>query len=174
MVSEICVGVLVLIAALTDLRSRRIPNWLTVSGVLGGLLLQTAIAGFSGFKASATGMMLGFAAYFALYALRAMGAGDVKLMAAVGAILGPWNWISVFMATGLAGGVLALILIVRKRRMRETLWNTWYIVNELMHFRPPHKRRNDLDVRDERALNMPHAVAIAAGTMMCLLFARIG
>jgi hypothetical protein len=72
----------------------------------------------------------------------------------------------------MAGGVLALVLIVQKGRMRETLWNVWFIMTELLHLRLPHKRRRDLDVRDSRALNMPHAVAIASGTVIFLLASR--
>lgn len=170
---QICVAVIVLAAAATDIRSRKIPNWLTLSGVIAGLALNGVVGGVAGLKSSFAGMLLGFGSYLVLYCLRAMGAGDVKLMAAVGAILGPANWISVFVATAIAGGVLAVILIVSKRRVRETLWNVAFIVQELAHFRPPQKKRSELDIRDPRALNMPHGVAIAAGTMACLILARI-
>jgi prepilin peptidase CpaA len=173
LLTQICVTALVTIAALTDLRSRRIPNWLTLSGVVAGLLLQTALGGFSGLKMSAGGLVLGFGSYLALYCVRAMGAGDVKLMAAVGAIVGPWNWVFVFVATALAGGVLSVILMAQKGRTKETLWNVWFIVTELMHLRLPYQKRKDLDVKDSRALTMPHGVAIAAGTLLCLLSARI-
>ncbi len=170
---RILVAVLVLAAAATDIRSRRIPNWLTLAGVCAGLSLNWALYGLPGLKASATGLLLGFGSYFALYCLRAMGAGDVKLMAAVGAIVGPANWFSVFIATALAGGVLAVVLMIWKGRVRETLWNTFFIVQELAHFRAPFKKRSDLDVKDPRALNMPHGVAIAAGTLACLVLAVI-
>ena len=171
--SDSCAAALVCVACVTDLRVRRIPNWLTLSGVCAGLLLHTATAGYAGAVFSIEGLLLGFGAYFALYCLRAMGAGDVKLMAAVGALVGPGIWIWVFIATSLAAGVLAVGLMVVKRRVRETLWNTFFIVNELAQFRAPWKRRADLDVKDSRALNMPHGVAIAAGTAAVLLLARI-
>ena len=73
--SDICVAVLVLIAGATDIRSRRIPNWLTLSGACVGFALHAATAGFTGVKFSAAGMALGFGAYLVLYLLRAMGAG---------------------------------------------------------------------------------------------------
>jgi len=166
--SQFSVAALVLTAAAIDFRSRRIPNWLTIAGVCVGLLLH----GWSGLGSSLAGMMLGFAAYSVLYCLRAMGAGDVKLMAAVGAIIGPEQWVAVFVATAIAGGVIACMMMVWKG-VRQTLWNTAFIVNELMHFRPPCRRRSDLDVKDSRALSMPHGVAVAAGTAVCLLAARI-
>ncbi len=71
--------VLVLIAATTDIRWRRIPNWLTQGGMAGGLLLGLLSSGLAGLERAAAGMVLGFAAYFILYCLHAMGAGDVKL-----------------------------------------------------------------------------------------------
>jgi prepilin peptidase CpaA len=172
-VIELLVTVLVLVAAATDVRTRRIPNWLTLSGVCGGLLANWLVGGLSGLKTSAEGLLLGFGVYFALYCLRAMGAGDVKLMAAVGAIVGPQEWFSVFIATAIAGGVLALALIIGRGRVRETLRNTFFIAGELVHFRAPFNRRKDLDVKDPRALTMPHGVAIAAGTIACLLLALI-
>ncbi len=170
---RILVAVIVLAAAVTDIRTRKIPNWLTLSGVCAGLGLNFALYGLAGLKASATGLALGFGSYFALYCLRAMGAGDVKLMAAVGAIVGPTNFIAVFLATALAGGVLAVGLMIWKGRVKETLWNTLFIVGELAHFRAPFTKRKDLDVKDPRALNMPHGVAIAAGTVICLCLAII-
>lgn len=170
---QMVVAVLVLAAALTDLRSRKIPNWLTLSGICAGLAVNWAVSGLPGIRTSLSGMALGFGAYFVLYCLRAMGAGDVKLMAAVGAIVGPGNWIAVFVASAVAGGVLAVVLMIWKGRIRETLRNTFFIVEELIHFRAPYQRRKHLDVKDPRALNMPHGVAIAAGTMACLLLAVI-
>ena len=104
---QILVAVIVIAAAATDLRSRRIPNWLTLSGVCAGLLLNWYMEGLVGIRTSLEGLALGFGVYFVLYCLRAMGAGDVKLMAAVGAIVGPQNWVWVFIATAIAGGVLA-------------------------------------------------------------------
>ena len=165
---RILVAVIVLAAAATDIRSRRIPNWLTLSGVCAGLALNCGLYGWAGLKASAGGLALGFGSYFLLYVLRAMGAGDVKLMAAVGATVGPSNFIAVFIATALAGGVLAIVLMIWKGRVKQTLWNTLFIVGELARFRAPFTKRKDLDVKDPNALNMPHGVAIAAGTMICL------
>src|SRR3954468_19461743 len=102
---QLSVAALVLTAAAIDFRSRRIPNWLTIAGVCAGLLLHGVTAGWSGIGTSLGGMLLGFGVYLILYCLRAMGAGDVKLMAAVGAIIGPQQWVAVFVATAIAGGV---------------------------------------------------------------------
>jgi prepilin peptidase CpaA len=170
---QIAAAALVLIAAVTDIRGRRIPNWLTLAGIIAGFLLGIVTGGLPGVGRAAGGMFLGFGAYFVLYCLHAMGAGDVKLMAAVGAIVGPSNWIVVLVATALAGGVLAVVLMIAKARVRETLWNTAYILNELVHLRPPYRRRSHLDVKHPGALNMPHAIAIAAGTLFCLFWTHL-
>jgi prepilin peptidase CpaA len=170
---QILAAALVLVAAFIDMRSRRIPNWLTLLGVLVGLGLNAFTYGLAGVRNSLGGMLLGFSAYLILYLLRAMGAGDVKLMAALGAIVGPENWVAVFIASAVAAGVLALALMVWKGRVRETVFNTLLIVQELAHFRAPFKRNTHLDVKDPRSLNMPHGVAIAAGTVACLALSVI-
>lgn len=172
-ISSIVVAALVLTAAITDFRRRRIPNWLTLTGVLMGLLLRTASGGWAGLGMAAEGMILGLGVYFIFYVLHAIGAGDVKLMAAIGAVLGPANWMAVFTATAIAAGAGAIVLMVAKGRARQTLWNVGYILGELMRFRPPYLRRSSLDVRHPGALTMPHGIAIAAGTVFCLLAARV-
>src|SRR5689334_20619064 len=90
---ELVLLTLVIAAAVYDVRYRRIPNWLTASGVLVGLSLNTWLrqaAGplpwWPGLKFGLTGMLIAFGVYFVLYVAHAMGAGDVKLMAAVGAM----------------------------------------------------------------------------------------
>src|ERR1051326_9399639 len=110
----ILVGFLVVIAAVIDIRSRRIPNWLTLSGIILGFALNTLLAypwPLEGLKNAGLGMLFAFAVYFVLYLIHAMGAGDVKLIAAVGAILAsPAGWFRLFLVTALIGGVFALVL----------------------------------------------------------------
>ena len=160
--------ILVLCAAVTDARSRRIPNWLTGCGILLGFGLHAALEGWSGVRFAAAGMGTGFALYLALYAVRALGAGDVKLMAAVGAFAGAANWLQIFMATAIAGGVAALILALAKGRLRTTVWNASFIASELLHFRAPYAANHSLDVRSPASLSLPHGIAIALGvTFTC-------
>ncbi len=172
-ITDICAAAVVAIACASDVRSRRIPNWLTLSGAAAGILLHAATGGFAGVGVSLEGMLLGFGAYLVLYCLRAMGAGDVKLMAAVGAIVGPAGWILVFFGTAISSGLLALGLVIFKGRLQETLWNVFFIVSEMAHLRAPYQRRGDLSVKDSRSLKMPHGVAVAAGTAAVLLLAHI-
>lgn len=127
------VGVSVLAAGLAaatviDLRSRRIPNELTAAMALTGLALAAAGVGGITVAAALVGMILGLLLMLPGYALGATGAGDVKLMAAVGAIVGPPLVLSAFVCTSLVGGVLAIVVALRRRRFAATLAQTGRLV----------------------------------------------
>ena len=102
--------VLVSLAAWSDFRTRRIPNSITVTGAAAGLLLQAFYHGVSGALQSLAGAGLGLAIFLVFYVAGGMGAGDVKLFAAVGAFAGPQAVVVVFVCTALLGGVAALAL----------------------------------------------------------------
>lgn len=154
-----------LAAAGFDIRYRRIPNWLALTGVILGFLLRAWIDGVPGLAAAGWGFGLALLVYLPLYLVRGMGAGDVKLMAAAGALAGAgyWFWIFVFAAVG--GALAGLLLAAAKGRLASTLWNTGFIVRELTSFRMPYLTREQLDMRHQRALRLPHGVAIAAGVL---------
>jgi prepilin peptidase CpaA len=161
---------LVLLAAVYDVRYRRIPNWLTVAGVLVGLALNGFLdQGRPGmFLASLLGLAISFAVYFVLYALRAMGAGDVKLMAAVAAVVGWPNWFGIFIVTAIIGGIMAMILVAARGRVKRTFWNVAFILSEMKGGRPAYMRREELDVKNPKALGLPHGAVIAVGTIFFL------
>ena len=164
---------LVLAAAVYDVRYRRIPNWLTVAGVLLGLGLNGFLdQGRPGlFVSSLLGLAMAFGVYFVLYALRAMGAGDVKLMAAVGAVVGWPDWFGIFIVTAIIGGIMALILVAARGRIKKTFWNVAFILTELKGGRPAYMRREELDVKNPKALGLPHGAVIAVGTIFFLAMA---
>jgi prepilin peptidase CpaA len=163
----------VLAAAFYDVRFRRIPNWLTGSGTLAGLALNAFLhQGWPGLRLSLLGLTLGFGVYLFLYALHAMGAGDAKLMAAVGSIVGWRDWFGIFVIASVIGGAMALILAVSRRRLKQTLWNVGFALQEMKSFRPAYLGKEELDVRSPRALRQPHGAAIAAGTIFFLVLAR--
>jgi len=156
---------LVLAAAAYDLAYRRIPNWLTAIGILLGLAANTFLyRGWPGLWFSLAGLLAASVVYFALYSVRAMGAGDVKLMAAVGSFAGWQNWIGIFLITAILGGIAAMILITLRGRVRKTLWNVGFILSEMKSGRAAYARNEELDVRNSKALGLPHGVVIAAGT----------
>jgi prepilin peptidase CpaA len=148
-----------------DLRSARIPNRLTYTGLLLALALRFGVSGWSGLKSGTAGMLVAGVFFFLLFVIGAMGGGDVKLMASVGAWVGSEHVLSVLLAAALAGGFLALLYMLFRRGVRSTVSN----VLELVRFRltsgfNPHPL---LNVTEAGALRVPFGVAIAMGTLFC-------
>jgi prepilin peptidase CpaA len=162
---RIFLEVLVIIAAIWDIRTRRIPNWLTLSGVILGVALNTFLFEINGLWFSLKGLGVAFGVYFVLYLLHAMGAGDVKLMAAVGAAAGAGNWLGILVLTSVAGAVAGLLLVAFKGRFRKTLGNLGLIISSLGRGRAPYKDSPELDVSSDKALRLPHGALIAIGTL---------
>jgi prepilin peptidase CpaA len=169
---QILLGILVAIAATFDIRYRRIPNWLVLAGIIVGCVWNLSASGWSGLGRSAAGLGLGFILYFPLYLIRARGAGDVKLLAAVGAITGPGNCLWIFLLTAILGGVIALILLVFRGRVRKTFFNVGWIMQDLMHLRAPWRSSDELDVTTTKGLRLPHAAMIAVGALAFIFIAQ--
>jgi prepilin peptidase CpaA len=166
---EMTLLALLVAAAIYDVRYRRIPNWLTVSGVVVGFLVNGLIGvPEGGLLFALEGLAVGFGVYLVLYVLRAMGAGDVKLMAAVGAMAGYQRWFGIFFVTALVGGVMALVMVIVRRRLGKTLWNVGFILSEMGHLRPAYVGKEELDVRSPRAMGLPHGAVIAVATVFYL------
>lgn len=161
--------VVTIAAAIFDVRYRRIPNWVSVAGALVGIGLNTFLAdSASGAWFALKGLMTGFGVYFIMYLLRAMGAGDVKLMGAVGAIVGAQNWFGIFVITSILGGIMALILVVAKKRFGKTMFNVSYILSEMGKGRPAYLSKEELDVKSPKAVGLPHGAVIAVGSLFFL------
>lgn len=162
---QITLAVLALTAGVYDLRFRRIPNWLTAAGLCLGLAFHPWVG--------LQGAALGFGVYFALFALRAMGGGDVKLMAAVGAITGPQNWVAIFLTASLLGGVLAILLVSLRGTLLRTILNALSTVGHLARLHAPYRAHPELDVSHANAVTLPHGVCIAFGCFFYLFFAGL-
>jgi prepilin peptidase CpaA len=116
------------IASWIDLRSRRVPNLLTMPLACAGVLL--AVIGASGLSATdaVLGLLVGLGVMLPLHVLGGTGAGDVKLMAAFGALLGPAGVLGAFIRMAIIGGVIALGIAIQRGRLRETLNGTALLV----------------------------------------------
>src|SRR5580698_6713673 len=171
---QILLGILVAIAAVFDIRYRRIPNWLVLAGIIVGLALNVSNSGWSGLLRSLEGLGLGFILYFPLYLIRARGAGDVKLLAAVGAIAGPGNCLWIFLLTAVLGGVIALILLMFRGRVRKTFFNVAWIIQDLLHLRAPYKSNEELDVTSSKGMRLPHGAMIAVGVLAFIFITKYG
>jgi prepilin peptidase CpaA len=157
------------VAGIYDWKYRRIPNWLTLAGVVAGFSCHCYLGGWAGLLFASKGFGLGALIYFALYLLRGMGAGDVKLMAALGSIAGPMSWFLLFLATSILGAVVAVCLTLAYGRFYSTLWNVGQIVKELALFRAPYKQQPQLDLHHKAALRAPHGAIIAAAAVLLAL-----
>lgn len=159
----LCAGV----AAVTDLRSRRIPNWLTGPSFVLGLLLHLA---FSGPSQAGWALLAGVIAgslFLLLFVAGGMGAGDVKLMAAVGCLVGIGSVRDVLLATVLLGALLAIVLAASRGKLRETLGNAFTLLgHHQAHGLAVHP---ELNVLNRSLLRLPYAVPIAGGCLVTLL-----
>lgn len=173
-VLQILLALLTLTAGIADLRTRRIPNALVGAGLAGGLALNGFLYGSSGLVQSAKGMGLAMLVYLPLFALRAMGGGDTKLMAAVGATVGPANWLGIFLITALLGGVVAVVVVLLSKRLGGTLRNITFILGELVRFRRPHLTRQELQAGHEKAISLPHGAIIACACLAFLAATAVG
>jgi len=109
---QVALVVTVVTAAITDLLGQRVPNWLTMPATVLALCFQSALGGMEGVAWGAGGWLTGFVLLIFFYARGGMGAGDVKLMAAIGAFTGPYRVLFIFLYTALFGGVYALGIVV--------------------------------------------------------------
>ncbi len=171
------------IALCTDLATGRISNGLILFGMAGALAFQavadggdgvlSVAAGGIGLGAAFAGMALGFTALFPFYLLRAMGAGDVKLMMVVGAFLGPLQTVGAVVLTFAAGGVLALAMALWQRSLGRMLNNLRFMLTTSM-VRAAGGDSHRLEPLQHTAGRMPYALAIAAGTLLQLVLVRSG
>jgi prepilin peptidase CpaA len=166
--------VLLMVAVASDLRASRIPNRLVLSGLLLATLLhaaallagQTPLAG-AALWACLTGALVGGAALMPLYVLRACGAGDVKLMAMVGAFVGPGVVLSAALYTLVAGGVLSLAVMALRGVTAQTLANLRFLLTDWGQ-RATTGQGVRMAPLATTAARLPYAVAIAAGTLAAL------
>ena len=177
-------GILLAAACWTDARSRRISNKLVLAGALAGFALNTLLPqgsglfsahpGGLGFLDSFSGFAVGLGALLPLYLLRAMGAGDVKLMAMIGAFLGPSSILGVVLMTFLAGGFLAIAVALWKGVLFSALLNVRsMLINTMMNSISGQGAQIE-PLLATAAATLPYALAITAGTFLQILLAYGG
>jgi prepilin peptidase CpaA len=154
------------LSAVYDVRSRRIPNFITLPAIVFGLLLHAVFGGWQQLATSAAGGLICGLIFLLFYLAGGMGAGDVKLITATGCIAGLSLIGHLLILTALAGGVMAIGLALYRRQLAET-WHNMYAL--AVHHRymglTPHPQFN---LSNERTLRLPYALAIAAGSGLSL------
>lgn len=156
-------AVLAAVAGWTDWRSRRIPNWLTVSGLLLGFAANSLARGWAGTKDSLLGAGLGLLLLLPFVLVRSLGAGDWKLVGAVGAFLGPRHLLTVLFDTILVAGAMAVALIVWKKRVGQAIRNLGHMLAAFFAFRLPGP---ELSLDNPESLKVPFGVAVAVAVIL--------
>jgi prepilin peptidase CpaA len=168
---------LLIAAAVSDSKSGRIPNWLVFGGALYAVLYSAFFPLYPrniGALFALGGLAVGLAAFLPAYLFRIMGAGDVKLMAMVGAFLGTWGTVGALLSTLIAGGVLALALALWGGRLGRMLHNLAIICRGPVLTLSPTGTGGTVTSDDPSAGRMPYGIAIAAGTVGYLILSQLG
>lgn len=154
------------IAVATDLRERRIPNAVTVTGASAAILLAVFGVGI-GLTSSLLGLVVALGVTIPFFALGALGAGDAKLLAAVGAFMGVGGLLPVLLYSGIAGGIIGLVASTRRGVILPVLLQTRGVLLYTLTFG---RRGSRTTIEDPDAQTIPYGVAIAAGTVMAWFF----
>jgi prepilin peptidase CpaA len=165
-VTTVCVIAIALVACVWDVKSARIPNWLTFTAAVAAVVFHALAPQGHGLGAAVGGLLLGLAIFFPLFALRAMGAGDIKLLAALGAWIG-WSqvfWVAMY--ASVAGGVLAIVVMLARGHFWKGLQNirtllTFWMIAGV-------KPLPSVSLDDPKSVRLPYAVPIAVGLMVTL------
>jgi prepilin peptidase CpaA len=152
------------IACVWDLRTRRIPNLLTFGTAAAALVFQFFTRGTDGLVMGLGGWLVGVAVFFAAFALGGMGAGDVKLLGALGAWLGPYDAVWLALYTGVAGGIIALCWATLHGYLSQALRNVWTLLGywRLVGLRP----MTELTLDAGRGPRLAFGTSILAGTIV--------
>jgi prepilin peptidase CpaA len=153
-----------MVAGILDWRYRRIPNWLTVSGLVAGVAVNTILYRWPGLRAALLGAALGLGLLLPFVLIRSLGAGDWKLAGALGACVGPRQLLSVLMVTILMAGVMALAAVIWTGRLKRTLVNITHLLAALFSLRMP---GSEVSLDDPKSTKIPFGVAMAAAVLFC-------
>jgi len=145
-----------------DWRSRQIPNRLTVPALMVGLAMSAVLGGWPGTKSALEGAGISLGVLLPFVVMRGLGAGDWKLMGALGAFLGPQRGTVVLLGTVLIAGVMAVVEIIRQKKVLETLSNLWVLFVAYSTFHVGSTR--DITLDNPGLLKIPFGVAAALST----------
>ena len=160
-----------MVAGVLDWRYRRIPNWLTLSGLAAGLAVNTILYRWPGLKAAVLGTLLGLGLLLPFVLLRSLGAGDWKLSGALGTCLGPRQLLAVLVGTILLAGVMALAVVIWTGRLKRTLLNMAHLLAALFSLRMP---GSEVSLDDPRSTRIPFGVAMALTVLLCAVGRAMG
>jgi len=156
-----------IVGAAFDVHLNRIPNWLTYGGLAVALTLRTILGGWRSLGQGLAGILIGGGILVVFFLVHGMGAGDVKLMAAVGAWMGLHQTLRVLVATALAGGALAVFYMVFYKRVGSTFRNLGKLLR--FHLTSGVRPHPELSLQGSEAIRVPYGLAIALGALYVLI-----
>ncbi|NPV81007.1 MAG: peptidase A24 [Firmicutes bacterium] len=163
------------IAIYVDMKHGRIPNALVVFGFLAGITTNLVTAGAKGLLLSLEGALLGLALLFIPFALGGMGAGDVKLLGAIGALIGPQGVFYTALYGALAGGVMAVVVLIKHRRLFVTLRTLGFgFLLFLLGAWGGRSWNLGQSKGGSGSIGFPYSLAIGAGLVLALILRRAG
>ena len=157
-----------LVGSVFDVKSRRIPNFVTMPAFLFGLALHLALGGWRQLLSSLAAGLICAAVFLVFYLAGGMGAGDVKLILAVGCIAGLSHVAYLLVLTALSGGVMAIVWAMARGQLQQTIMNVGELASHHRHAGlQPHP---DLNLKNAATLRLPYALAIAGGSILTFYF----
>ena len=159
------VSIILIVAAWIDGKELRVPNWITFPMVLSGLVYCTAINGLSGLGAGLLGMCVGLLCLLPLYAVGGMGAGDVKLMAGIGAWLGWEITFYAFCVSTVVGAIMAVLMVLYRKSFKKHYDNFMMILIEWMQVKDPRELSRIAAERKPTMLLLPYGIPICVGSI---------
>lgn len=159
------VSAILIWAAWIDGKELRVPNWMTYSMILAGLVFNGITGGWEGLGFGSYGMLIGLACLMPLYAVGGMGAGDVKLMAGIGAWLGAdvtWN---AFLVSVVVGGIMAICMVLWRKSWNKHFANFFMIIHEFMTIKNPGELSRIAAERKPQMLLLPYGIPICIGSL---------
>jgi prepilin peptidase CpaA len=159
---------LAIIIGYYDVRYRRIPNAFVLATLAGGVAINAILGGTDGLTSSLMGCVLGFVLMFTLHVFGAMGAGDVKLFAAIGAVTGASLVIPTFLIVILTGGILAVVSMIRSGMVITTMHRVLQIFVGML----PGWQMPRFAVPADRTYTIPYGVAITMGSIISVAIFR--
>jgi len=159
------VCLVLIVAAYIDGKELRVPNWITFPMVLSGLIYCTVTEGLNGLGFGLLGMVVGLLTLLPLYAVGGMGAGDVKLMAGIGAWLGASATWNAFIATVVVGAVMAIAMVLYRKSWEKHYGQFLLILGEFKSIKDPAKLSEIAAERKPRMLLLPYGIPICVGSI---------
>ncbi len=164
----------ILLASWIDYAERRVPNWLNLSLILIGFVVQAAFFGWSGMREGGLGLLTGFGVLIIPWLMHAMGAGDVKLMAAIGVWIGPRLTFYSFSLGAVFGGLAAIVMILSTGRLRMAYANMGLIVTKLTSPQTMFSEYASTKSFGSSSMLLPYGVPLTAGTLVILAASIFG